>query len=64
LTAIIIGSHRRSAGSFALRQLCIGGAETALVGSRDDDAYPVPRLLYESIGFREAWRHLSFSASG
>src|SRR5436309_8440485 len=21
---------------------------------------PVPRLLYESIGFREAWRHLSF----
>jgi ribosomal protein S18 acetylase RimI-like enzyme len=45
---------------FALQRLREQGAETALVGSRGDDAYPAPRLLYESIGFREAWRHLPY----
>lgn len=61
--------HRRGLGRavslHALRQLKRAGAETALVGSRGDEAYPVPRLLYESIGFREAWRTLAFKrASG
>lgn len=45
----------------ALRQLRSAGAGTALVGSRGDDDYPAPRALYESIGFREAWRHLPFT---
>jgi len=45
----------------ALRQLQEAGAETALVGSRGDDGHPGPRLLYESIGFREAWRMLAFT---
>ncbi len=45
----------------ALHQLRSAGAETALVGSRGDDEYPAPRLLYESIGFREAWRTLPFT---
>ena len=48
----------------ALRQLRAAGADTALVGSRGDDAYPGPRALYESIGFREAWRHLPFTRPG
>lgn len=45
----------------ALQRLRAAGAETALVGSRGDDDYPGPRALYESIGFREAWRHLPFT---
>jgi GNAT superfamily N-acetyltransferase len=44
----------------ALRRLRDAGAETALVGSRGDDAYPGPRTLYESIGFRELWRDLVY----
>jgi GNAT superfamily N-acetyltransferase len=58
------GEQRRGLGRavclYALRQLRAAGAETALVGSRGDDAYPGPRKLYESIGFREAWRNLVF----
>jgi ribosomal protein S18 acetylase RimI-like enzyme len=46
---------------YALQRLRAEGAETALVGSRGDDDYPGPRALYESIGFREAWRHLPFA---
>ncbi|HET7128805.1 MAG TPA: GNAT family N-acetyltransferase [Gaiellaceae bacterium] len=45
----------------ALHRLRAYGAETALVGSRGDDAYPGPRALYESIGFRELWRDLVFA---
>jgi len=45
----------------ALERLRAAGAETALVGSRGDDDYPGPRAFYESIGFREAWRHLPFT---
>jgi len=56
--------HRRGLGRavclFALQRLKALGAETALVGSRGDDAYPGPRALYESIGFRELWRDLVF----
>ncbi|HEY3962477.1 MAG TPA: GNAT family N-acetyltransferase [Gaiellaceae bacterium] len=48
---------------FALEQVKAAGAETALVGSRGDDAYPGPRALYESIGFRETWRNLVFARS-
>ena len=51
----------RAISLHALRQLRSAGATTALVGSRGDDAYSAPRLLYESIGFREAWRDLVFS---
>ena len=36
---------------YACRRLKEEGAAEALVGSRGDDAYPVPRKLYESIGF-------------
>jgi ribosomal protein S18 acetylase RimI-like enzyme len=45
----------------ALHRLRAAGAVTALVGSRGDEDYPGPRALYESIGFREAWRHLPFT---
>jgi ribosomal protein S18 acetylase RimI-like enzyme len=45
----------------ALHELRAAGARIALVGSRGDDAYPAPRLLYESIGFREAWKHVPFT---
>jgi ribosomal protein S18 acetylase RimI-like enzyme len=51
----------RAACLHALRQLRAARAETVLVGSRGDDDYPGPRALYESIGFREAWRHLPFT---
>ena len=42
----------------ALHQLHAHGAQEAIVGSRGDDAYPGPKALYESIGFRELWRDL------
>jgi ribosomal protein S18 acetylase RimI-like enzyme len=45
----------------ALHQLRRGGAETGLVGSRGDSAYPVPSLLYESIGFRELTRTRAYT---
>ncbi len=50
-------SHRRrglgrATNVFALRRLREAGAETAIVYARGDDAYPVPKLLYESVGFR------------
>jgi GNAT superfamily N-acetyltransferase len=45
---------------YALQRLKEAGADTALVGSRGDDAHPGPRALYESIGFRELWRYLVF----
>lgn len=45
----------------ALHRLRAHGADTAFVGSRGDDAYPGPRELYESIGFRELWRDLVFA---
>ena len=51
----------RAVSLHALRQFAASGATTALVGSRGDDAYPAPRALYESIGFRELWRDLVYS---
>jgi ribosomal protein S18 acetylase RimI-like enzyme len=44
----------------ALRQLQAAGAERAIVACRGDAAYPVPKRLYESIGFRELSRSLPF----
>jgi ribosomal protein S18 acetylase RimI-like enzyme len=48
----------------ALHRLRAAGARTAIVGSRGDDRYPGPLALYESIGFREAWRHLVYARVG
>jgi ribosomal protein S18 acetylase RimI-like enzyme len=53
----------RAACLFTLRQLRAAGAEIGLVGSRGDLAYPVPTLLYESIGFRELTRSLMYTKS-
>jgi GNAT superfamily N-acetyltransferase len=50
-------AHRRlgvgqAVNLFALRRLRDVGAETAIVYCRGDAAYPIPKLLYESVGFR------------
>lgn len=50
----------RAACLLALRNLRAAGATMARVGSRGDDAYPIPLLLYESIGFRELNRSLVY----
>jgi GNAT superfamily N-acetyltransferase len=63
-----VGTHphhrRRGLASavclFALTQMRAAGAGQALVGSRGDAAYPVPKLVYESIGFRELSRSIPF----
>jgi hypothetical protein len=36
------------------------GATQAIVGCRGDDAYPVPKRLYQSVGFSELTRELPF----
>jgi ribosomal protein S18 acetylase RimI-like enzyme len=51
----------RAASLLALLGLRRAGATTALVGSRGDAAYPIPTLLYESIGFRETGRTLIYA---
>jgi hypothetical protein len=48
---------------FALRKLSGLGATTAAVQCRGDDAYPVPKRLYESIGFAELTRDWVFRNS-
>ena len=53
----------RAVSLLALRQLRSAGATTGLVGGRGDAAYPIPRLLYESIGFRELTRSLAFTSN-
>ncbi|MEU4424381.1 GNAT family N-acetyltransferase [Actinoplanes sp. NPDC024001] len=40
------------------------GATQAVVGPRGDDAYPVPRRLYEGLGMRAVGQVVSFSNSG
>ena len=50
----------RAVNLFALHRLREEGARTALVGCRGDAAYPVPRLLYEQVGFRPISRKISF----
>jgi GNAT superfamily N-acetyltransferase len=58
-------SHRRlglaaAASLFALRKLSDLGATIAAVQCRGDDAYPIPKRLYESVGFVELTRDWVF----
>jgi ribosomal protein S18 acetylase RimI-like enzyme len=48
----------RAATLDALRRLHEAGATHAIVSCRGDAAYPVPRLLYETVGFRELSRQV------
>ena len=50
----------RAVNLFALQRLRDAGATLALVACRGDAAYPIPRRLYESVGFREQYRTLAF----
>lgn len=50
----------RAVNLFALHRLRAEGATEALVACRGDAAYPVPRKLYESVGFREWSRYLPY----
>jgi ribosomal protein S18 acetylase RimI-like enzyme len=50
----------RAVNLFALHRLRGEGATTGQVACRGDDAYPIPRALYESVGFRECWRKVTF----
>jgi GNAT superfamily N-acetyltransferase len=45
---------------FGMQRFREAGAERAIVGCRGDDGYPIPKLVYESIGFREISRDLPF----
>ena len=46
--------------AFALRRLREEGANVAVVYSRGDAAYPAPKLLYESLGFRAHARTIAY----
>jgi ribosomal protein S18 acetylase RimI-like enzyme len=46
--------------SFALRRLSEEGANLAVVYARGDAAYPAPKLLYESLGFRAHARTIAY----
>lgn len=50
----------RAVNLFALQRLRDEGATTGLVACRGDDAYPIPRALYESVGFTERVRYVPF----
>jgi ribosomal protein S18 acetylase RimI-like enzyme len=50
----------RAVNLFALRQLRAAGAERAIVMCRGDADYPIPKLLYESVGFRPHDRNVVF----
>ncbi len=50
----------RAVNLFALRRLRAAGAERAIVLCRGDDGYPVPKRLYESVGFRQHSRSIEF----
>jgi len=45
---------------FGMQRFSEAGATHAIVGCRGDDGYPVPKLVYESIGFRELSRDMPF----
>lgn len=51
----------RAVNLFALQRLREAGAETAVVMCRGDAAYPVPKRLYESVGFRQHDRSVTFA---
>jgi ribosomal protein S18 acetylase RimI-like enzyme len=46
--------------TYALRRLHEEGANIAVVYSRGDAAYPAPKLLYESLGFRAHARTINY----
>jgi ribosomal protein S18 acetylase RimI-like enzyme len=50
--------------SFALRRLREEGANLAVVYSRGDAAYPAPKLLYQSLGFRAHARTMTLRRPG
>jgi len=50
----------RAVNLYALQRLRDVGADRALVMCRGDDAYPIPKRLYESVGFRQHSRIVSF----
>jgi ribosomal protein S18 acetylase RimI-like enzyme len=64
-----VGTHPDHARRGMARAICTAairraaelGAEWAVVYARSDSAYPVPKLLYESIGFRPQARVLELS---
>jgi hypothetical protein len=45
---------------FALQRLRSAGATEAIVACRGDDDYPIPKRLYESVGFREISRQIPY----
>ena len=53
----------RAVNLFALQRLRDAGAEEAIVACRGDDDYPVPKTLYESVGFRELSRQVPYVKS-
>jgi len=53
----------RAGNLFALHRLRQAGAETAIVLCRGDDEYPIPKRLYESVGFRQHARGIEFRKS-
>jgi ribosomal protein S18 acetylase RimI-like enzyme len=63
-----VGTHRdhrrkgfaRAVNLYALQQLRRAGATQAIVGSRGDDDYPIPKALYRSVGFRELSRQTPY----
>lgn len=50
----------RAVNLFGLQRLKALGANKAIVLSRGDAMYPIPKLLYESVGFRELSRSQPF----
>jgi ribosomal protein S18 acetylase RimI-like enzyme len=50
----------RAMNLFAMHQARAAGARTMMVGCRGDDAYPIPRQLYWSVGFRSIARDVTW----
>jgi len=50
----------RAVSLFALQRMRASGAEHAVVACRGDESYPIPKLLYESVGFHELSRSIPF----
>ena len=50
----------RAVNLFALQRLRDAGADLAVVYCRGDAAYPIPKRLYESVGFRQHDRSVTF----
>ncbi|MEX2158558.1 MAG: GNAT family N-acetyltransferase [Dehalococcoidia bacterium] len=45
---------------FGMQRFRDAGAEHAIIGCRGDAGYPAPKLVYESVGFRELSRDMPF----